>query len=92
MLSCRLQLEPHVVLNAACLPVHRVVSYGQQTLTALAELHAESIIMVDLKPQNLLMDSRLDQLVVTDFGLSRIVTNTLGGFRPSTMQGTPNYM
>ncbi|KAF6250880.1 kinase-like domain-containing protein [Scenedesmus sp. NREL 46B-D3] len=35
----------------------------------------------------------LDELVVTDFGLSRIVSHTVGGYRPSqTAAGTANYM
>jgi serine/threonine protein kinase len=34
--------------------------------------------MSDLKPQNLLLDDDLDELVVTDFGLSRIVSHTGG--------------
>lgn len=66
--------------------------YSNQALVAVAELHAQGIIIVDLKPQNLLLDSRLDELVVSDFGLSRIVNHTLGGFTPSSIQGTPNYM
>jgi serine/threonine protein kinase len=67
--------------------------YGAQALAALVELHSQGVVMMDLKPQNLLLDEALDELVVTDFGLSKVVSHTLGGFRPSTMRcGTPNYM
>lgn len=69
-----------------------MLRYSIQTLTAIKELHDHRIIIVDLKPQNLLLNESLDELVVTDFGLSRIVNQTLGGFRPSSVEGTPNYM
>lgn len=72
--------------------MHKILNYSSQALASLAELHGQKIVMVDLKPQNLLYDSRLDELVVTDFGLSKIVNTTTGAFRPSTIQGTFNYM
>jgi serine/threonine protein kinase len=75
------------------LPLHRILRYGGQALAALHELRSSNIVMMDLKPQNLLLEADLDELVVTDFGLSRSVSHTLGGFRASTAScGTPNYM
>jgi serine/threonine-protein kinase len=75
------------------LPLPRILRYGTQTLAALHELHSQSVVLMDLKPQNLLLEEALDELVVTDFGLSKVVSHTLGGFRASTVGcGTPNYM
>eukprot|EP00882_Tetradesmus_deserticola_P027247 GHRQ01030131.1.p1 GENE.GHRQ01030131.1~~GHRQ01030131.1.p1 ORF type:complete len:302 (+),score=121.67 GHRQ01030131.1:767-1672(+) len=79
--------------GAGGLPLQQLLRYGGQILSALVELHGQGVVMADLKPQNLLLDDDLDELVVTDFGLSRIVGHTVGGYRPSqTAAGTPNYM
>jgi serine/threonine protein kinase len=60
------------------LPLQQLLRYGGQILSALVELHNQGVVMADLKPQNLLLDDDLDELVVTDFGLSRIVSHTGG--------------
>jgi serine/threonine protein kinase len=75
------------------LPLPRILRYGAQALAALHELHSRGIVMVDFKPQNLLLEDDLDEVVVTNFGLSRSSSQTLGDFRVSTVScGTPNYM
>jgi serine/threonine protein kinase len=75
------------------LPLARILRYAAQALAALQELHSREIAMTDLKPQNLLLEEVLDEVVAADFGLSRFVNRTLGGFRMSTAScGTPNYM
>jgi serine/threonine-protein kinase len=67
--------------------------YATQSLGALHELHSLGVVMADLKPQNLLLDADLDELVVTDFGISKILSDTVGSFTGTTMvQGTPHYM
>lgn len=84
---------PSLLCFAGGLPIAQLLRYGGQILSALVELHSQGVVMADLKPQNLLLDDDLDELVVTDFGLSRIVSHTVGGYRPSqTAAGTPNYM
>jgi serine/threonine protein kinase len=63
-------------VDAGGLPLQQLLRYGGQILSALVELHNQGVVMADLKPQNLLLDDDLDELVVTDFGLSRIVSHT----------------
>jgi serine/threonine protein kinase len=75
------------------LPLPRILRYAEQVAAALHELHSSNIVMMDLKPPNLLLAAGLDQLVVADFGSSRIVSQTLGRCRLSTVSsGTPAYM
>lgn len=78
------------------LPLPRLLRYAGQALTALAELHnmpTGPLVMGDLKPQNLLLDGNLDELVVTDVGLSRAVSSTIGTIVATAVgQGTPQYM
>ena len=56
------------------------------------QLHAEGIVVQDLKPGNLLMDER-DQVVISDFGLAAVLTSTMASAQTSTTQGggTPAY-
>ncbi|KAF6257707.1 kinase-like domain-containing protein [Scenedesmus sp. NREL 46B-D3] len=58
------------------LPLPCMLRYGAQALAALHELHEQGIVMLDLKPQNLLLDEGLDELVAADFGLSRVLSQT----------------
>lgn len=75
------------------LPLPRLLHYADQSLGALHELHNLGVVMADLKPQNLLIDAGLDELVVTDFGISKILSDTVGSFTGTTMvQGTPHFM
>jgi serine/threonine protein kinase len=46
--------------------------YGCDILSGLAELHARGIVMLDLKPQNVLLDDS-DRAVLADFGLARVL-------------------
>lgn len=77
--------------------MHKVLRYSEQILQGLVELHTSrsmgaSIILVDLKPHNLLLDVQQDELFIADFGLSRVVNDSLSHYRTATIQGTPNYM
>lgn len=46
------------------------LSFAEQMMRGLAEVHAHSVLHRDLKPQNLLIDSR-GSLKLADFGLAR---------------------
>lgn len=47
--------------------------------------------MLDLKPDNVLV-TRQGTAVLTDFGISRVITNTLGATKQSQVMGTYNFM
>ncbi len=71
----------------------RCARYAMQVANALAHAHQNSIIHRDIKPQNIIVDRRLDRPMVTDFGLARF--DRLGDEQlthHNTLLGTPNYM
>ena len=65
-----------------------------QILEGLVQLHAEGIVVQDLKPANILLDER-DQLVISDFGLAAVLHGTVSAAQSSTTTvpggGTPAY-
>jgi serine/threonine protein kinase len=46
--------------------------YGCDILSGLALLHARGVVMLDLKPQNVLLDDQ-NRAVLADFGLARVL-------------------
>ena len=68
-----------------------VVWFAIQILEGLAQLHAEGIVVQDLKPGNLLMDED-GELVVSDFGLAAVLSATIVTAQTTTVAGgTPAY-
>ncbi|ELP91847.1 serine/threonine protein kinase Chk2, putative [Entamoeba invadens IP1] len=62
----------------------------KQMFSALGYLHSHNIVHRDLKPENILCVTKGgDQIKITDFGLSRIITQTS---LAKTMCGTPLYV
>jgi tetratricopeptide (TPR) repeat protein len=62
-----------------------------QLLDALAHAHARGVIHRDIKPSNVLLDARGEPRL-TDFGLSRVLDDTLSEEFSSNASGTPRYM
>ena len=63
-----------------------------ELLRGLAELHALGVVMGDLQPENVLLDST-GQPLLCDCGLSRAITTTVGQHGATTSpQGTYDYM
>lgn len=58
-------------LGAPHLPLWQVKSYLYQLLRGVCWCHENHILHRDLKPQNLLLDDRLQHLKIADFGLAR---------------------
>jgi len=71
------------------LPVHTVVSYIRQIADGLAEAHAQGILHLDIKPENVLFaDPGKKNVVICDFGIAKLqgATTTKSTF------GTWEYM
>jgi eukaryotic-like serine/threonine-protein kinase len=80
------------IIRAARGPIEtpRALAWAKQALSALDFAHQKKVIHRDVKPANLLVDSR-DQVKVVDFGIAI----EIGGRRLTTMSasiGTPPYM
>jgi len=73
---------------AQALPVIR------QVCAALSAAHAQDIVHGDLKPGNILIRHSDDEVLVTDFGLAKVVSGSLLLTKNSaaSLTGTPRYM
>lgn len=72
------------------IPIDQAVHITRELANALAYAHSQEMIHRDIKPSNIMLDSD-DRVVLTDFGIARIITGpqmTISG----SMVGTPTYM
>ncbi|HUT22743.1 MAG TPA: serine/threonine-protein kinase [Sumerlaeia bacterium] len=70
-----------------------MIDLALQTCQGLRAAYLENVIHCDVKPGNLIMDSRSHQLKIVDFGLSRILWEQRPeGAPPPKLAGTPRYM
>jgi eukaryotic-like serine/threonine-protein kinase len=73
------------------LPVKEVVQIGKQIAEGLAAAHAQGLIHRDIKPANVLLEGKTGRVLLTDFGLARLMEDaklTQTGF----VAGTPLFM
>lgn len=67
----------------------KILSWFVQLLMGLSYVHSQRVLHRDLKPRNIFLDENMN-LKIGDFGISRVMTATLGVAR--TALGTPQYM
>ncbi len=65
-------------------------TYFKQIINGLEACHNANVVHRDLKPQNLLLDSKFN-LKITDFGLSKIIQSDADAIMKTTYVGTRGY-
>ncbi len=73
------------------LPLKHVIEYLSQVLDGLAYAHAEGVVHRDIKPGNILIDTKSNRPLITDFGLA-ITRWSPQKTNSQTIEGSPLYM
>jgi serine/threonine protein kinase/tetratricopeptide (TPR) repeat protein len=79
-----------LIMKKGQLPEEQVINITQQICRGLAEAHEIGVVHRDLKPQNIMIDSR-DNAKIMDFGIARSV-EAQGVTQTGILIGTPDYM
>ncbi|KAJ0693318.1 putative protein kinase TKL-Pl-1 family transcription factor C2H2 family [Helianthus annuus] len=72
--ECSGSVETEMRSNEGRLTLEQILRYGANIARGVAELHAASLVCMNLKPSNLLLDEN-GHAVVSDYGLPAILKN-----------------
>jgi serine/threonine-protein kinase len=73
------------------LELQQVVRIAMQTALGLAAAHAQGLVHRDVKPGNILLETDLERVRITDFGLARTIDEA-SQTHSGLLAGTPQYM
>jgi serine/threonine protein kinase/DNA-binding LacI/PurR family transcriptional regulator len=73
------------------IPLDKTVDLFKQIASALSYAHHHGVIHRDLKPSNMLLDNS-GNVYVTDFGLAKIIGDSLEISQKDRIVGTPHYI
>jgi serine/threonine protein kinase/tetratricopeptide (TPR) repeat protein len=81
----------HILVDNGKLPLSRAIEIIRQVCLALDAAHSAGVIHRDLKPQNIMQDSKSGRILVMDFGLARSIESE-GMTQTGALLGTIEYM
>ncbi len=73
-------------------PLEKVFRYLTQAADALAYAHRRGVVHRDVKPDNILIDTERDRVILTDFGIAKALAAEKTLTTPGDLLGTPQYM
>jgi eukaryotic-like serine/threonine-protein kinase len=81
----------HTLVSGRTLEWDEARRYCAPVAAGLAHAHARGVVHRDLAPSNVLVERGTGRVVVTDFGLARLVRNTTSLPVSGVLAGTPEY-
>ena len=80
-----------LLLKEKKLPTHKAINIVAKLLSALSEVHGKGIIHRDIKPDNVLLETNGEPILI-DFGIARVEEGSKAKTGTGFSIGTPIYM